>query len=100
MKEVTLKSVYGDTYEGYVRTGKYSNGRRAIEIMSKTEGPIAKISVNVIDMLCPKDYAWIKNYSENEGFMEQLIKQGVLSEPIQKAISGHVIVFLCKVLSN
>ena len=90
----------GHVFECEIIKEKYQNNNRiALQAVdSDGIGPVAKLTVNLPDLPCPDGFAWIKNYSENEGFMEQLIEAGILAEPIDNTQSGWVTVYLCQVL--
>lgn len=94
-----LATNFGHEFDVRIKKGQYGNRRIALEAIDQQDGsPVAKLTVNMVDLDCPKDHAWIKDYSENEGFMKQLIAEKVISEPKSKQRSGWVTVFLCEVL--
>lgn len=76
----------------------YPNGRVGLQLESKCDDipgmewePWATASVNLPDCPCPENEVWIKDYSENEGMAEWLIKIGVLEKkPTAHTISGYV----------
>lgn len=77
----------------------YGNGRTAIQVLdAETGAPECTASVNMVDLDCPEGYAWIKDYSENEGIMGELIRHGIIGKPVSIAQTGFVEVYLCKVL--
>jgi len=76
-----------------VTVTKYLNGNTALELWDE-EGPVATATVNMGDKL-PKDQAYIKDYSENEGMLEALADAGIVKEVIGRKVSGFVIVPLC-----
>lgn len=95
---ITFKNTNGDVFNGRIKKTRYANNKRTnLELYSDLEGPIANITVN-IDKPLDKDHAFIKDYSENQGIMRQMINQGVLSEPIGYVRSGYVKIPYCKIL--
>ena len=55
------------------------NGRTAIKLVDSSDGtPVLTASVNLPDSDIPDGYVAIKDYSENEGVLEGLIKAGIL----------------------
>jgi len=73
--------------------GRYSNGRKAINLVDHiTYEPIATATVNIEHvMLTSWDHVFIKEYSENEGMTEALIKANIIYPlPYKEAISGFV----------
>jgi len=76
-----------------IKASYYSNDRKAIQLWNPDDGPIATASVNIVDLDCPDDQVWIKNYAENEGMEESLIKAGIIDpEPLLEADSAFVTV--------
>lgn len=77
----------------------YGNGRVALQVLdAETGAPECTASINMVDLDCPEGHAWIKDYSENAGIMAELIRHGIISEPIRSAATGFVRVYLCKIL--
>jgi hypothetical protein len=86
-------------YDAYMMKRKYSNGRLALEFLDTEDGcPIVMATVNLPDAVIAKDEVAIKNYSENDGILQELIEQGVVSAPIRFEPSGFVDIPICKVL--
>lgn len=59
--------------------------------------PFMTASVSVEAELEADEVA-IKNYSENEGILDELIKNGVVSKPHKVINSGFVTIPICKLL--
>ena len=55
-------------------------------------------SVNIPEEKIGKDEIIIKNYSENEGILDILIKANIISKPIRMVETGYVEVPVCKLL--
>lgn len=87
---ITFRTPYA-TYECYVELGEYENGNTAIQLWTEEDGPIATATVNLGEVL-PKDQAYIKDYSENEGILEALSQAGVIKQVIGSRISGFVVI--------
>ena len=70
---------------------KYAdNGNTAIELVDAETGePISTATVN-LGVKLPKNQAFIKDYSENEGMLNYLIEAGVVSQPIRYQRSGYI----------
>jgi len=93
-----IKTEYIDA-ECIIDKTTYGNDRIALQVLDvETGAPECIASVNMVDLDCPEGHTWIKDYSENEGIMEELIRVGVISVPVDDAQTGFVIVYLCKVL--
>jgi hypothetical protein len=79
--------------------GEYNNGRLALELVDiKSDEPVAVATVNMPMEALSKDEVVIKNYSENEGILDALIKAKVISQPIRIVQSGYVSSPICKLL--
>lgn len=77
------------------------NDRWAIELISKEEGiPYAVATVNLPDVELEEDEVIIKNYSENEGILELLEKEGIVKRTGRSVKTGWVTVPVCKILKG
>jgi hypothetical protein len=80
---------------------KYQNNDRiALMLITKGGEPYATVTVNVPEIILEKNEVCIKNYSENEGILEQLISQGILSEPIYSVTDTIILIQICKLLQE
>lgn len=62
-----------------VDTGVYANGRLAIRLtIEETGEPMATATVNVPDCTLDEDEVLIKDWSENEGMVDALVKAGIV----------------------
>lgn len=89
----------GNLWEGrYLWGGRYfQDDRVALWLDDKNGQKIANVSLNIDEDL-NDDEIFIKDYSENDGIMDQMIAQGIVSEPIGKVDVGHVQVHKVKYL--
>lgn len=71
------------------------NGNTALQLYTEEDGPIATATVN-IGVKLPKDLAYIKDYSENEGMLDALQEEGIVIGIFSYAPLGFVDVPLCK----
>ena len=60
--------------------GRYANGQTSIQLVDQDGMPFMTASV-AHDVNIPDDCVIIKNYSENEGIMQALIKAGIIEKP-------------------
>lgn len=74
------------------------NGAWALQAFDLDGIPYAKLSVNLVDEKLEDDEIAIKTWSENEGFLDQLIEQKVISEPIRQADAEFSKAAICKLL--
>jgi hypothetical protein len=85
-----LTTEYG-SYEVYLSFGTYRNGRTAIELLdSQDHEPVMVATVNIDNALLHGDEIIIKDYSENEGVLDFLVKNGITSRPKHWISSGWV----------
>ena len=76
---------------------KYGTGNPAVRLLDIEDGmPIATASVNIdgLDL----DEVAIKNYSENEGMYDALLKAGVITPKHRNLSTGYVTVPVCKLI--
>lgn len=96
----TLKTQY-ETYDVRLKFGRYHNRRTAIEIIDLEDGcPVMMATVNLPDVSLSADEVIIKNYSENEGVLEFLIENGIVSAPVRSVSSGWVTCPVVKLLKQ
>jgi hypothetical protein len=78
---------------------EYENGKTAITLNVKKNGePFAVATVNIPFFPLEKDEVIIKNYGENHGILDALLKAGIVSKPIRQAQAGFVTADVCKLL--
>ena len=80
-------------YKCLVIPAFYNNGRKALELVEDGPlcEPVAMATVNVIEHPCEDDYAYIKDYSENEGMVDALVEAKIIKpQPFCFVQSGHV----------
>ena len=88
----------GKTYKNCsVEIISYANGRPAI-IIYNDDGHIVEASVNLPDVPVPDGFIAIKNWSENLGILDELIKNNIIEEPKYRYPIGHVSADICKLL--
>ena len=56
------------------------------------------IIMHVFICITGNNYTFIKDYSENEGMLDALVKAGIVSEPIEYYHTGYVTCPLVEVL--
>ena len=83
-----------------LRTGKYSNGRLAIQALDRDTGEhIATLTVNIPDVHLAPDEVLIKDYAENLGALETLVRAGILVHR-STVPCGHTTAALCVMLKE
>lgn len=88
-------------WDCFIEVGTYVQSKRlSLTLFDElTYEPIATCTVNVDEVLDLDEVA-IKNYSENEGMLDSLIKAKIISEPLRYVNSGFVTIPICKLLIN
>jgi hypothetical protein len=76
-------TAFGETTKVSIRKDKYANNQATALIASnaKTGEPYCTLSVNLVPYSnsIPKNQCFIKTWSENEGMLEQLVDQHIVS---------------------
>ena len=83
-----FKTVTFMRWECRVELNCYQNGRRSIHLVDKETGaPIACATLNVPWYPLDEDAVIIKDYSENQGMLNALMKAGIV-EPLGAQVSA------------
>jgi hypothetical protein len=100
----TIKTVKFSQWDCLVIKGQYRNNRVALSLVAASDDPendisagepIATATVNLVNEDIPDGYAAIKDYSENEGMLDALVKAGIVETPTKYSEQGMPI---CKLL--
>ncbi|MBE7512418.1 MAG: hypothetical protein HS103_06340 [Anaerolineales bacterium] len=70
---------------------------KGIQLYDEEHMPYARATLNP-DFLLPENHVAIKNYSENEGVLEALIKAGVIEETGEYVQAGFENAPICRLL--
>ena len=96
-----MQKVKFKTWDCVVAYAKYGNDRVAIQLLQADNNePIAVASVNLPDHRMEADEIAIKDYSENEGMLEALMKAKVVSAPLRYIESGFVTIPVCQLFQE
>ena len=99
-KQLVCNTAWSKDQEVELHIEQYMNGRVALQLWSQIEDappgimePFMTCSVNLPDSPCSSNEVFIKDYSENEGIAQQLIRWEII-EPTPTGFtgSGHVII--------
>lgn len=91
-----------DKIVSIVKTEYQSPKNIALLAVMETEAgrePFGMITVNVQKELKPGRVA-IKDWSENEGLLDVLVEEGIISEPLAYIPSGFVDIPVCRLLAT
>lgn len=88
----------GEEVQMFVR--EYPNGRVGLQLMSQMEDmpeghlePFSTPTVNMVDAPCPDNEVYVKDWSENEGMVKQLVEWKVIEPGVTHfEQSGYVTV--------
>ena len=94
-----FSSKYGE-YEVTLNFLKYVGGQNRIDLIDSEDGfPVAVASVSIKEDL-KEDEVAIKNYSENKGVLNFLIREGIISKPLRYFNSAYVKIPICNIISR
>lgn len=96
MKTFSHKGKYsGEVYNLSLTVSKYANGQTALQLYDMADGlPYAVASV-AVDCELKENEVAIKDYSENEGILNSLIKNDIVEKPHRYTSSGFVKIPIC-----
>ncbi len=71
---------HGETYQVRPRLDQYQGGQPCLSFVDAVDGSlILKATVNLPEYPLPEGWAFIKNWSENEGVLDWLLATGMVS---------------------
>lgn len=82
------KNIPSNTY--VLRGARYSNNRLALQLYGTNGEPWAMLTINVPETKLEPNEIIIKNYSENEGCYDELIRLGIIHEAHKYIHLGYV----------
>ena len=97
VKKDSSRKVVFDGVKCDVKFEKYGNGRTAIVLVDDGED-YAIASVNMVNEPLADGYAFIKDYSENEGMLDALVKAKIVQPTGRMVDSGFVTIPEVKIL--
>ena len=97
MKKISLKLNSGEEFLVTVLAERYEDGVLALSCFDH-EGPFCHLSTHPKGIDVPEGYTLIKNYSENAGFLDQLVEQGIIESPTCHISWEYISLPVCKVL--
>ena len=93
--EILFTHVTDELQAGSIQTNRYTNGNLAVQLMQEGE-PYATLSTNVEGVTMDNDCFIAKNYSENEGLLDQFVESGLFEDTGRKVDSGFVCIPIYK----
>jgi hypothetical protein len=99
MKEKEEYKVRFQSFNCIVEVLEYPNGRKALELIDAKTGELVLVATtNLPNVPMASDEVAIKNYSENEGVLDVLIKAQIISQPQRYEQNGYITAPICKLL--
>ena len=95
----TLKSKYDtEPHNIVIQKKKYATtgATSLVARVLKTGERFATLTANIEHIKPPEGYVFIKSYSENEGFYEQLVEQDVIEPFVDIIPSGFTELLVCR----
>lgn len=91
-----FKSQFGESYALFIKKGFYRDGSVSIQLFDSEDGsPYATATTHLSGQLEKGEIA-IKDWSENEGILDFLIENNIVTKPHRFINSGFVSVPICK----
>lgn len=85
---IDVKLSWGYEYKNcHLVPGRYGNGNLALRVLAENDEPIMVASVNPGEEI-PDDRIAIKDYSENQGIADTLVRYGYIEEEPEDLISS------------
>ena len=81
----------------FIQIAAYANGRPAICLVSNIGKPLLTASVNIPEYKLADGYVLIKNWSENEGILKDLIDNNIVGPAEGLVPSGYVHAHICPI---
>ena len=79
-----------------VKFAKYNNGQNAILLQDIQDGQPYAVASVALELPLLQDEVAIKDYSENEGILNELLHAGIVDPPHRMVSSGFVTIPICK----
>ncbi len=79
---------------------KYQDGSTALLILTSLGEPLIKVTACLPHIALAKDQILVKDYSENEGILDCLVKLEIIEDLEDPIPSGYAILNVCKLLVN
>lgn len=94
----TANTKYVKDEQAFIKPGYYSDGSVALRANTFIGEQLFTATVALEGRVPEPGNVFIKNWSENEGVLECLIDQGIISEPIATHPTGFTEAHECKLL--
>ena len=85
----------GKNYSVTISIGEYANQRHMITLLGVDNEPFAVATVNMPEIHLEQDEVLIMDYSENEGMLDFLLTNDIVTLTDQVIESGYVRLYVC-----
>ena len=90
-KFYTLNTPWGTTEKVYLKKGEYRADKTlAVSTVCENEEPWGMVTVNIGEKPLNEKCAFVKDYSENEGITDFLVKNKIAKPTGRKCLRGFV----------
>lgn len=84
--------LYGESFRLLAELGRYENDRLAISFVTHDGEPFGHLTINMPQADLPDGMVFVKDWSENAGWVPQIIAAGWLVPDNSGVMSGMVVV--------
>lgn len=81
-----------------LKFGKYPCGQNALIILDELGSPLLKASCAIPEVQIKQNQIIIKNWSENDGILDELIKNKILETSGEMVFINYVYAHICNLL--
>lgn len=93
---IKINTEFLHNQEASIKIGKYSTNNTALQLFSPEGELLLTATVNIPAVILHKDQVLIKDYSENEGILAELIRLNIVSQPEFYVTAGFVDIPVCQ----
>lgn len=99
---ITYVSKYSPPTEAEIYRGRYGDGSIALQVVDMCGEVLSVATVNLeaYGEHPAQGNVFIKDWSENEGTLQCLVEEGVVSEPVRSVEAGFALAYECKLLGE
>jgi hypothetical protein len=91
-----ISTKYLKDQECTILISQYNTGSTAIQLISPEGEHLMNATVNIPTVILNPDQVCIKDYSENQGILAELIRLNIVSQPEFYITSGFVDIPVCQ----
>lgn len=102
----SIQSKYVQEEEAYIWLSQYITGDGhdvpALMVTNAYKEPLITPTINLVGYgeFPEEGNVFIKDWSENEGILNELIANGIISAPVRQVPAGHATAYECRLLMS